>query len=63
MCGLTAIASAPAKIILSGERFVVFGERDLGGNGKLKSVVNAIEKASGTAFVAKKSDEGVRIES
>jgi mevalonate kinase len=32
-------------------------------NEKLKQVENAIEKAGGTAFVAKKSDEGVRIES
>lgn len=32
-------------------------------NEKLKQVENAIEKAGGTAFVAKKSDEGVQIES
>jgi hypothetical protein len=38
-------------------------ENSLVENGKLKSVVNAIEKAGGTVFVAKKSDEGVRIES
>jgi mevalonate kinase len=53
VCGVTAVASAPAKIILFGEHFVVFGE---------PAIVLAIDKRA-YAQVEMRKDKGIYIES